>query len=476
MAPGASRLALLAAAAAASPTAAPTGALCGVTVGNRTNLDTGGLKAAWEALGYDRTLRPLEATTGSPNAPPELVQVGALLLGFSLDEANTNWSPRYFQRTQWVDPRLAYDVPAGCDVAYVYLGAYEWRTYLWRPIPYVKNLARWVDGHQLAGGIWVYPDGTVFESRLVNDELTCRLDVTNCVTKMPFDTQKCEIVYGMYINDETSVQLRLLPQAGGPVEIDDAKYNVQNTWKLGPRRGWETLVMYLGGSQFMEVTLQVEVYRRSAYYVSTVMIPCVLFLFIQYAGFFVDRHVAPARVAISVVPVLIMLTLSSDVFEKIQRVSYSVYLVSFVNLASYITWACTLHYGLVQYFLSHEHAGTARRLHLVRIQSIDESALPAARAAGRAARAQYAARDAADAAAASTSALPPPPIVSLDILAEVFHRHDRNGDGVIDEAEMRMALRHYSIFCSAAHAGLEIRAYHPACESNLQPDFNVREI
>ncbi|EGB09277.1 hypothetical protein AURANDRAFT_25267, partial [Aureococcus anophagefferens] len=80
--------------------------------------------------------------------------------------------------------------------------------------------------------------------------------------------------------------------------------------------------MYLGGSQFMEVTLQVEVYRRSAYYVSTVMIPCVLFLFIQYAGFFVDRHVAPARVAISVVPVLIMLTLSSDVFEKIQRVSY----------------------------------------------------------------------------------------------------------------------------------------------------------
>jgi len=181
MAPGASRLALLAAAAAASPTAAPTSALCGVTVGNRTNLDTGGLKAAWEAAGYDRTLRPLEATTGGPNAPPELVQVGALLLGFSLDEANTNWSPRYFQRTQWVDPRLAYDVPAGCDVAYVYLGAYEWRTYLWRPIPYVKNLARWVDGHQLAGGIWVYPDGTVFESRLVNDELTCRLDVTNCV-------------------------------------------------------------------------------------------------------------------------------------------------------------------------------------------------------------------------------------------------------------------------------------------------------
>ena len=597
MAPGASRLALLVAAAAASPTAAPTSALCGVTVGNRTNLDTGGLKAAWEAAGYDRTLRPLEATTGSPNAPPELVQVGALLLGFSLDEANTNWSPRYFQRTQWVDPRLAYDVPAGCDVAYVYLGAYEWRTYLWRPIPYVKNLARWVDGHQLAGGIWVYPDGTVFESRLVNDELTCRLDVT----KMPFDTQKCEIVYGMYINDETSVQLRLLPQPGGPVEIDDAKYNVQNTWKLGPRRGWETLVTYFGGSQWMEVTLQVEVYRRSAYYVSTVMIPCVLFLFIQYAGFFVDRHVAPARVAISVVPVLIMLTLSSDVFEKIQRVSYSVYLVSFVNLASYITWACTLHYGLVQYFLSHEHAGTARRLHLVRIQSIDESALRrrAPRAAQRASRirtfqrrlsehaakarrasvwdraakprasttrkhraslgtllslensksahlvpapdaplapgalpddaeveageakgdggraraeaaernerggdrtarpvgealehwaehvgglidesleAQYAARDAADAAAASTSALPPPPIVSLDILAEVFHRHDRNGDGVIDEAEMRMALRHYSIFCSAAHAGLEIRAYHPVCESNLQPDFNVRVI
>ena len=128
---------------------------------------------------------------GSPNAPPELVQVGALLLGFSLDEANTNWSPRYFQRTQWVDPRLAYDVPAGCDVAYVYLGAYEWRTYLWRPIPYVKNLARWVDGHQLAGGIWVYPDGTVFESRLVNDELTCRLDVTNCVETKYSTRIKC---------------------------------------------------------------------------------------------------------------------------------------------------------------------------------------------------------------------------------------------------------------------------------------------
>ena len=50
--------------------------------------------------------------------------------------------------------------------------------------------------------------------------------------------------------------------------------------------------------------------------------------------------------------------------------------------------------------------------------------------------------------------------VALEMLAEVFRKHDTNEDGVIDRDELRGALRHYGIFCSVEHAGLEIHAYH----------------
>ena len=48
--------------------------------------------------------------------------------------------------------------------------------------------------------------------------------------------------------------------------------------------------------------------RRSWYYVMEVFFPTIMFLLISYAGFFVARESAPARVATAVLPVLILRT------------------------------------------------------------------------------------------------------------------------------------------------------------------------
>ena len=51
--------------------------------------------------------------------------------------------------------------------------------------------------------------------------------------------------------------------------------------------------------------LTLELERLTAYYGLNVIIPCFVFVVLSYGGFYVNRGVAPARIAISVIPVLI---------------------------------------------------------------------------------------------------------------------------------------------------------------------------
>ena len=181
------------------------GALAGCTlsVGARSGLDSTALKTLWSDMGYDRMARPADATTGTVDAGSDGVDLQVHLLSYDLDESLQVWTPRYFFRQQWRDARLAYNVSENCDGdrAHVFLHDYEWRVAIWRPMPYTKNVAFLEDGILLSGGTWIFPDGTVFESRMINEVLSCPLDVS----RMPFDTQKCEILKGNYVYDDTQV-------------------------------------------------------------------------------------------------------------------------------------------------------------------------------------------------------------------------------------------------------------------------------
>ena len=233
------------------------GALAGCTlsVGARSGLDSTALKTLWSDMGYDRMARPADATTGTVDAGSDGVDLQVHLLSYDLDESLQVWTPRYFFRQQWRDARLAYNVSENCDGdrAHVFLHDYEWRVAIWRPMPYTKNVASLEDGIFLSGGTWIFPDGTVFESRMINEVLSCPMDVR----RMPFDTQKCEILKGNYVYDDSQVHLGLL-DADLPVEIDRFFFS-HNTWHIEERVGKLKVLDYLEFSPvYTEVSFMLD--------------------------------------------------------------------------------------------------------------------------------------------------------------------------------------------------------------------------
>ncbi|KAH8045222.1 GABA-A receptor [Aureococcus anophagefferens] len=72
----------------------------------------------------------------------------------------------------------------------------------------------------------------------------------------------------------------------------------------------------LWGQAWDYALLTLRFKRRSWYYVMEVFFPTIMFLLISYAGFFVARESAPARVATAVLPVLILRTRVSPADES----------------------------------------------------------------------------------------------------------------------------------------------------------------
>ena len=79
-----------------------------------------------------------------------------------------------------------------------------------------------------------------------------------------------------------------------------------------------------------------------------------------YCGFWIDRGVAPARVAISVIPVLITRTLLSSVYATTSLLPYVTFMTRYLNILSYMNIGAVCQYAMVQWCLQEEKKALLR--------------------------------------------------------------------------------------------------------------------
>lgn len=113
------------------------------------------------------------------------------------------------------------------------------------------------------------------------------------------------------------------------------------------------------GVPYSELHQRARFARKHKYYVSEAMFPALFFLVISYCGFWLDRTVAPARVAIAVIPVLIMRTLVNGAFTNIQVISYNTFLTASLHLGEAMCIIAVFEYAVVQYLLAREKRALA---------------------------------------------------------------------------------------------------------------------
>jgi hypothetical protein len=190
----------------------------------------------------------------------------------------------------------------------------------------------------------------------------------------------------------------------------------------------------------------------------------------SWTGFFVSRTLAPARVALCLLPVLTMLNHIRGVQSQLPRVSEMTWLSSFLLMSLIYNIIAVLEFGLVSYLLSKEDR-RAERLRVLRVLSASLGKAYDAQRTQHLAPKNLQPADEVPTATATTTATVEveleegqPPVnvcrtsseLNLANLLPMQRRmvHDAmklfdDGDGIVHPAEMRRGLRLFNIYYTA---------------------------
>ncbi|KAH8070845.1 GABA-A receptor [Aureococcus anophagefferens] len=260
---------------------------------------------------YDRGTRPEVWLDGDLTGTATTVSHVFELLDFSLNERTNSWDFIGEARVSWVDQRLAFNTSAGCPRAIWHLSKSHMYK-IWHPYIYLRNQIKTSKVDPFTSAIEVSGDGTVVFRYHSYGTAHCKMSFRD----MPFDKQTCDFIYQSLTYD--SHELNFDRDASVVLYNTNTDKNLRTiAWVI------EEAKTSIVGSEY-------------------------------------EQLVAPERVAISVLPVLIMRTLLNQVYASIQSLPYYNMLTAYLTMLQYCGVLCVFEYAAVQYFLANEAAAHGR--------------------------------------------------------------------------------------------------------------------
>eukprot|EP00913_Durusdinium_trenchii_P021748 g20434.t1 len=299
-------------------------------------------------VGYDEFAHPGQLT-GEP------VQVEIMLFVASIVQVNQKdqqLAMEGYYRSAWTDPRLNLTQWPGCEALIIPTKSWPfWQPDAWRDIYFDNSVKEWYG----AGGLTISPNGYVYRSERFSHVFGCPMSYST----LPFDKQTCVVRMSSYAYDVSNVAANIF-QAGG-VDLP-ADYKGTTEFALRPPYSRVQTEYYgVGANQkgYNFVLLYFELQRMPDSFMMFVFVTCILFTFVSWSGLFINRTVAPARVAIAVIPVLIMLNLETlrfrnNVISNLPPLNYLTWITSYLLLMKFFCLSAVFEYGLVSFLIQLE--------------------------------------------------------------------------------------------------------------------------
>ncbi|CAJ1358537.1 unnamed protein product [Effrenium voratum] len=253
----------------------------------------------------------------------------------------------YF-RSEWVDPRLAQAGPCN-ETVVITLPQPQGQPAIWQPDIFFDNsVSEWYG----FGSLTIYPDGRVFRSRRFHHTFSCRMNFE----ALPFDGHDCMVAMSSYSWDVENVNATAF--SNGAVDIDP-EYDGTNEFRLTTvsddvQTTWFGTGLNRKGYAYIYVYMHLD--RRPTAYMMFVFGTCMLFALVAWSGLFINRAIAPARVTIAVIPVLIMLNLETNVTSTLPPLNYLTWLTSYLLLMKLFSISVVFEYALVAFLMQLEAA------------------------------------------------------------------------------------------------------------------------
>lgn len=230
----------------------------------------------------------------------------------------------------------------------------------------------------------ITPDGQVYWSQRLRLTANCKMNFH----QLPWDKQRCEVIMGSYSQGADEVNFRWRP---GSLAMDKLDEQTNSEWIIGEQTQSEVRIPGLHPKVKVEFSLT----RIPDKYEDDI-VEMMIFVFLSYLGSWIQKTAAPARVALSIITVLVATSKTASVAASLPPVAYKVWLVDFE-----FGCVCFCVMGFVQYTLV--NFGLQQDAHLSKLRK---------EAAGVVAKA--AATEKATSAASNPLALdaPPPPVAA----------------------------------------------------------------
>ncbi|CAL8094628.1 unnamed protein product [Calicophoron daubneyi] len=236
----------------------------------------------------------------------------------SVDVRKMEFTTDFLLRQRWYDPRLAWDhIPKYAKYTKNIVSP-TFKEIMWLPDLFFRNgkegrLHNMTCDNLL---IRIEPDGMILYSQKITMRLACQMDLRN----FPMDTQECGMDIGSY--GYTLNQLRFLWHNETPISIKEdlqiSEFDPPKT--ITPFDCSSLYATSTGQYACLQATFLLS--RKLGYWCFVTYIPNILIMIVSWLNFWVNLEATPARVNLSLLTLLGLITQASGYASTLPRVSY----------------------------------------------------------------------------------------------------------------------------------------------------------
>jgi hypothetical protein len=279
---------------------------------------------------------------------PVKVRVGLFLTNLiDVDEVKEMYHISGYLFMSWKDPRLSF-APDGTDE----------RTYeqdkIWVPHVHMINST---ELHQsVSVNIRGDADGTIRYLELFQAELTTSF----YLEPFPFDTQSLELFLEPFLDERDSIALEYDSKVAG---VGTEPFVELAQWRILGLRGTQHHP-FIGATRdrISELEIDVQVQRRSRYYVWKVFLPLFVMVGIAYSAFWIKISDYDTQITVTLTAILTEIAFLFAISTSLPKVPYLTFMDAFFLLSFAFSCACIIELVMVHQSLERNRNSYADRL------------------------------------------------------------------------------------------------------------------
>ena len=235
----------------------------------------------------------------------------------AINEVSEQFELNAYMFERWVDKRLAYTPEGPQDQKRNYALGQIW-------VPQLEMINAVSPRSRQEISIMVSPDGTVrFAERLV-----VTLSSSFHLRRFPFDQQQLLVIIHPFLADGPRLRFELNSESTWTAS-EFTSFTSLAQWHLTGLRSQLLDVATYGGMTVPEARFEIDVTRRSSFYLWKVFIPLLLMVFLSWAVFWIEASDLSNQVQVAVTTILTVIAFAFAISATMPRLPYLTYIDAF---------------------------------------------------------------------------------------------------------------------------------------------------